>query len=240
MLDKSTHIFSNHLLQLHDYQALPKSGEELIWPSLLLFFSLTLLAFVKFVSFDKVIRILHSTFNKQVLQQLEREEFSPYKFYSLSLNFFFILNISFVGYKLNHMYKWILVDSGSFLQFAFLVLVISTGYFIKSIINALIGLFTGELKLISDYVTRTSLINQAFGLFLFPLVVMLEFSPFDPMIFIILSLLVLAVSFLLKWYRGFIKGLVDERIGLLQIFTYFCGLEILPVLVMVKFVIETF
>lgn len=240
MIDRSEHIFLNHLLQLHHSRPVPNPSEDLVWPSLFLFISLILLAFVKAASFEKVVRILHSTFNKQVLQQLEREEVSQYKFYSLALNFFFILNISFLGYKINRMYEMVLVGSNPFFQFAFFVLIISSGYFVKALINTLIGIFTGEDKLISDYVTRTSLINQAFGLFLFPLIIMLEFSPFEPKVFVFLSLLVLAFSFLLKWYRGFIRSLVDERVGLLQIFTYFCGLEILPVLVLVKFVIETF
>ena len=82
MVDRSEHIFTNHLLQVSDYQPVLNPSEDLIWPSLFLFISLILLAFVKAASFEKVIRILHSTFNKQVLQQLEREEFSPYKFYT--------------------------------------------------------------------------------------------------------------------------------------------------------------
>lgn len=120
------------------------------------------------------------------------------------------------------------------------MIVVTLSYFTKTIINRLIAFFTNEDKLIGDYSTRSSLINQAFGIFLFPLIVLLEFSPFNPLTFISLALVVLALSFLLKWYHGLIKGLIDERIGLLQIFTYFCGLEILPVFVLVKFVIETF
>jgi hypothetical protein len=68
----------------------------------------------------------------------------------------------------------------------------------------------------------------------------MEFSKFNSLIFIWGGLLVLAMVVLLKWYRGLLMSLVIERIGLLQIFSYFCGLEILPVFVLVKYIIETF
>ncbi len=84
------------------------------------------------------------------------------------------------------------------------------------------------------------LVNQSFGLFLFPLIVLMEFSKFNPLIFIWCASLVLGTAVLLKWYRGVLMSLVVERIGLLQIFSYFCALEILPVFVLVKYIIETF
>jgi hypothetical protein len=75
---------------------------------------------------------------------------------------------------------------------------------------------------------------------LFPCVVLVELSPINPFIFISLGGIILATSILLRWYRGIIIGLVEQRLGFLQIFSYFCSLEILPVFVLVKYIIETF
>lgn len=234
------HIFRNHLLQKQSSAPVFNPSEDLIWPSVFLFLCLILLSLIKASSIEKVIRIVQSTLNKQVLQQLEREEANPYKFYSMGLMTFFLLNLTFLIYKINSIYQVILIESSDWLQFAFFFVVLLVGYFLKSFINWMIAFFTNEEKIVSEYVIRSTLINQAFGLFLFPLVILIEFSPFNPITFILLALLLLAFSFILKWYRGLIRGLIDERIGLLQIFTYFCGLEILPVFVLVKFLIETF
>lgn len=183
---------------------------------------------------------MQSTFSSQVLQQLEREEFNPFKFYSLGLNLIFILNVSFLVYKINTLYKFVLVDTSHLVQFWFFFGIVLIVFLFKILVNRTLTFFTDKRKVISEYATSSTLINQSFGLFLFPLIILIEFSPFDPLVFILGALTVLAASIILKWYRGVIMGLVEERIGLLQIFSYFCGLEILPVFVLVKYIIETF
>ncbi len=198
------------------------------------------MALIKFSSFSKVIKIVQSTFNLQALKQLEREELNPFRFYALGLNLFFMLNLSFLLYKLNSIYKFILVSSFSFYQFLFFfgIVLLIAGF--KLVINRLLSLFTNARKVIAEYSLNSLFINQTFGLLLFPWVVLMELGPFNPIAFIWVSLLVLSLAVLLKWYRGVIMGLVEERIGLLQIFSYFCSLEILPVFVLVKYIIETF
>jgi len=234
------HIFHDHLLQKHGTAALLKVNNELIWPSFFLFLCLGLLVLIKISAFPKVMRIIQSTFSSQILQQLEREEFNPLKFYSLALNLVFILNVSFLIYKINSLYKFVLVETSALMQFCFFFAIVLVVVILKVFINRSLAVFTDRRKVISEYVTSSTLVNQSFGLFLFPLIVLIEFSPLDPLIFIIGALIILVTSVIVKWYRGIIMGLVEERIGLLQIFSYFCGLEILPVFVLVKYIIETF
>ncbi len=234
------HIFLNHLLQTNELQPLLRHVRAQIWPSLFLMSCLVILVLIKISAFPKVLRIIQSSFNAQMLQQLEREEFNPFKFYSIALNSFFILNLSFLIYKINCIYKFVLNDHAYFFQFCFFLLIAIFGFTIKNLVNKALLFFTEERKVISEYVTNSTLVNQTLGLFMFPWIILLEFSKFDPLIFISASLIVMASALLLKWYRGIIMSLVNERIGLLQIFSYFCGLEILPVFVMVKYIIETF
>ncbi len=215
-------------------------SDNQLWPSVFLFFCLGLLVLIKISSFPKVIRIIQSTFSTQILQQLEREEFNPFKFYSLALNLVFILNVSFLVYKINSLYKFVFIETSHLTQFCFFFVIVVFVFSFKALINRSLALFTDKRKVISEYVTSSTLVNQSFGLFLFPLIILIEFSPFNPRIFITGAILVLASAILLKWYRGIIMGLVEQRLGLLQIFSYFCGLEILPVFVLVKYIIETF
>jgi hypothetical protein len=92
----------------------------------------------------------------------------------------------------------------------------------------------------ADYTTSSGLLNQTFGLFIFPFIVLAEFTDFNPLIFLYVAVAVFVASMVLKWYRGMMMSLVEQRLGILQIFSYFCGLEILPLFVVIKFVIETF
>ena len=233
-------IFSDHLLPKQHLAPLPRVEHELIWPSVFFVICLALLALVKFSSFSKVLKIVQSTFSLQALQQLEREELNPFRFYALGLNLFFVLNLSFLLYKVNSIYKYILVKSYGLNQFFFFFACILVVIALKAIANLLLGHFTNEKKVLSEYGINSLFINLTFGLLLFPCIILMELSPFNPLIFISAAFIVLASSVLLKWYRGVIMGLVEERLGLLQIFSYFCSLEILPVFVLVKYIIETF
>ncbi len=234
------HIFQNHLLPKQSHSLSLHGNEELIWPSLFLIFCLLLLVIIKMRALSKVIRIIQSTFSKQLLQQMEREEFNPFKLSSVILNLFFILNLSFLIYKINSIYKFVLIEKVSLVQFFFFLALIILISSLKVITNFALSLLTGERKIITEYSINSSLINQTFGLFIFPWIILAEFSKFNPLIFVCGAIIVLTLAILIKWYRGVIMGLVQERIGLLQIFSYFCGLEILPIFVIVKFIIETF
>jgi hypothetical protein len=236
----SEHIFSNHLLVRSHDAPIERLVAEEMWPSVFLLCCLVTLVLVKVNAYPKVLRIIQSTFSAQILQQLEREEVNQVRFYSVALNLFFILNVSFIIFKINAVYHYVLVGSDHLLQFSFFLGLTVLVYLLKQFFNRLLAFFTGQVKLISEYLVNTTLVNQTFGLFLFPWVVLMQFTEFNPLLFIWAAVAVLVAAAAVKWYRGLMMGLVQERIGLLQIFSYFCGLEILPVFVLVKYIIETF
>jgi hypothetical protein len=234
------HIFYQHLLQKQHALPLVKSNTEQVWPSVFLISCLAILALVKISAYSKVVKIVQSTFSAQAMHLLEREEINPFKFYHLALNLFFVLNLSFLCYKINSIYTLILPQESRFIQFCFFVLMVCIVFVFKLLLNNLLGFFTNERKVVTEYTVNSILINETFGLLLFPWIMLAEFSSFNPLVFVCGAVIILAASLLLKWYRGVIIGLVEERIGLLQTFSYFCGLEILPVLVLVKYIVETF
>ncbi len=234
------HIFATHLLtRQHQGPVVHVSNEE-IWPSVLLLLALLILVFVKARALAKVTRIVQSTFSNQILQQLEREEVNPFRFYAIALNLVFWMNMAFVCYKINAIYGLVFLNVPHLLQYLFFLLLFLSGFLIRILLNNLLSAFTGEKKLLSNYLINSQLINQTFGLFIMPFIILAEFSGINPLLFLGGSVLVLAIGITLKWYRGLMMGLVQERVGLLQIFSYFCGLEILPTLVLVKYLIETF
>ena len=236
----SSHIFEDHLLRAGNLAPLARTVNEEIWPSLLLVTCLLILVLVKIRSFPKVVRIVQSTFSKQILQQLEREEINAFRFYAVGLNILFIFNIAFLLYKINQHFQVVFEERGHLSQFLFFTGITLGVILAKNLLNLLLGICTGERRAIADYLVNSSLINQTFGLFLFPCIILMEFSPFNPLIFIWTGVTIVIAGIFIKWYRGLLMGLVEQRIGLLQIFSYFCGLEILPVFVLVKYIIETF
>ncbi|MDP1803479.1 MAG: DUF4271 domain-containing protein [Bacteroidota bacterium] len=236
----SNHIFSDHLLQKQHLSPLLKNHTDVIWTSVFFLLCLGLLVFIKVTSYSKVLKIIQSTFNSNALHELEREESKSFKLYSVLLSLFFILNVSFLLYKVNSFYNLVFTESALFVQFTFILLIVLLFIAFKSALNQFICFLSNDWKTISDYAYNSIKINQTFGIFLFPWLVLAELTRFNAFIFISGAFVVLAASLVYRWYRGVIIGLIEERVGLLQTFTYFCGLEILPVIVLVKYIIETF
>jgi hypothetical protein len=213
---------------------------ELTWPSVFLVICLALIALVKIRWFQKFSRILQSVFSRQLQQQLEREEISPFRFYWLALNLLLILNLAFLCWKVNSLEGLVLSEATAVVQFLFffaIILLLFTG---RYLMDRVVAQVTGTGKLMAEYGVNSSLVNHCLGVVIFPLAMLAEFSPFEPYIFIYISVFIILLAFLLKWYRGLRKGLAEEHIGILQIFSYFCALEILPVSVLVKYIIITF
>jgi hypothetical protein len=239
-LAANSHLFYDHLLQRQHLNPVLKNQTYLVWTSVYILFCLSLIVFIRVTSYTKIIKIIQSTFNSNALRELEREETKGFKIHSILLSLFFLLNISFLLYKLNAFYKFVFSDKSLFLQFALIFFIVLVFVLIKNFLNQFICFLSNNYKTLSDYSYNSIKINQTFGLFLFPWLIMAELTDFNPLIFVSGAFVVVTASIVYRWYRGVIIGLIEERIGLLQTFTYFCGLEILPVIILVKYIIETF
>ncbi len=239
-LAANSHLFYDHLLQRQHLNPVLKNQTYLVWTSVYILFCLALIVFIRVTAYTKVIKIIQSTFNSNALRELEREETKGFKAHSILLSFFFLLNISFLLYKLNAFYKFVFSDKSLFLQFTLIFFIVLVFVLIKNFLNQFICFLSNNYKTLSDYSYNSIKINQTFGLFLFPWLIMAELTDFNPLIFVSGAFVVVTASVVYRWYRGVIIGLIEERIGLLQTFTYFCGLEILPVIILVKYIIETF
>lgn len=236
----NTDIFYDHLLQKQHLTPLLKNHNEVIWTSVFFLFCLALIVFVKVTSYSKVLKIIQSTFSSNALHELEREEGKSFKLHSVLLSLFFLLNVSFLLYKVNSFYNLVFTESPLFMQFTYIFLILLIFIGLKTFLNQFISFLSNDKKTISEYAYNSVKINQTFGIFLFPWLILAELTKFNALIFVSGAFVVLAVSLIYRWYRGVIIGLIEERVGLLQTFTYFCGLEILPVVVLVKYIIETF
>jgi hypothetical protein len=46
--------------------------------------------------------------------------------------------------------------------------------------------------------------------------------------------------FVLRLFRGFLISVSEQNVGIIYIFLYLCGLEILPLLILIKFLMTNF
>jgi len=219
---------------------LPRTDPRAIWPSFILLTSLIIVAFVRVNAYSRVSQTIQAGIYRQASQKLERQDANIFSVVPLLLLLLYVLNISFVLYRTNVYFHLVFNDLGggiTYLIFAGIVLLM---FLLRVIVNSILGFITGESQLIGEYTQSGFVLLQTFGLVLFPVVILMEFSPVEPLIFLYTSMVLAGISILIHWFRGLIHAIGVRGIGILQIFCYFCALEILPILVLVKFIIETF
>jgi len=235
------HIFSGHLL--HTSQQLELQREvptEQIWISVFLMAGIGLLSTCQNYSFRDLVRNIQAGFNTGKLRKFEYRESFRLEFQPLLLDLFFILNLAFIGLMVNKNYGFVQQGSSFPAHLFFFFVLVAVLFAMRWLGDSLLVLVSSKGRLLEEYRALSKNIDRITGLFLFPLSLMLGLTQVNPDLLIIFSIVLLSICFLTKWTRGFMLAFGEEGIGILQILTYFCGLEILPPLVVVKFVIETF
>ncbi|HQQ95140.1 MAG TPA: DUF4271 domain-containing protein [Bacteroidia bacterium] len=236
-----THIFSEHILKPHHQGAIPLlRNSDPLWMSLYLVAGISLLVLIRHAYLRDFFSLANWFSGQQSQRKLSRDESGQFRFYPVLMNLFFVMNLAYLAYQVNTNFHLILKGSAFILQFLFFFVCILALIFYKWIINRILATVSNEPKLVSEYDLITASSNQLTGLILFPLIVLNTFSNLLPQFVFLTSLSVLGFMLLFKWGKGFVLGALEERIGILQILTYFCALEILPQLMAVKFIIETF
>jgi len=199
-----------------------------------------LLVVIRHVYFQNLSRLGIWNFGLQSQRKFTREESGRARFYPQFLGLFFVLNTTFLAYLVNQNFHLILNGRTFLVQFLFFFTLVLFVLVLKWFLNKLIATITGETRIVSEYNHISSSTDQLAGLLLFPLIVLNAFSEILPQFVFITSLCLLGFMLLLKWSRGFVLGLAEERVGILQILAYFCALEILPQLIVVKYIVQTF
>ncbi len=233
-------VFKNHALQPQHKTPILTNVPVYYWPSFLLFIIFGIYVSVRITDPKKILKIIFSVFNLQMEKQLLREDYKLYKRVSLLLSFCFVTVFAFLLYKINNRFDLILEDTTSLIQFLFFVTVVVLMYVVKIFVTYLFSIITTKHELGSEYIFNVFLHSQVIGIILFPMVVCLQFSRYPIEWFLYPSMVIYILFFTLRTFRGFVIASSEQNSGFLYIILYFCALEILPLLVLVKFLVNHF
>lgn len=217
----------------------PRNPQQ-VWISAYLLAGLLILTTVKKYSFPNLLRSLQFGFSFQAQRKFERIELGKKEIFPQLLNVFYVLNVSFLAFSVNSTYGLLFPDRDFLFQVLFFMGLTLTLLLIKSVSNLILVAVTSKGKFINEYQIISGNMNRISGLFIFPIMLLFGFSEMNSNYLVILALVLMGSLLLIKWAKGILLSLGEEGLGILQILTYFCALEILPHLVLVKFTIETF
>ncbi len=235
-------IFKNHELKLVHQKLDPilhfNSQEH--WPALLLFGLLALYVYIKNVDSGKIIKIGLSVFSLQASKQLYREDYKLSKRVSVFLSLCFILVISFLIYSLNKRFDLILNNVNSVYQYLFFSILVVLMYSVKISLNYILSSIFHQIDLAKEYTFNIFVFSQLAGLLLFPFALFIQFSQFPKEWFLYPCIILVFSTLILRLYRGIVISTIEGNVGFLYILLYLCALEVLPLLILIKFLVINF
>lgn len=233
-------MFVGHSLKIIHSTPMLKINTPTYWQGIILFLIFSIYVLIRVSEPKKILKIFTSVFSLQEAKQLFREEFKLTKRLSVLLAIGFILVISFLIQFTNQYFGLILHDYSHLQQYGFFVMTVSLVYLVKFLANYILAFISLNNELSKEYLFNVFVFAQTIGIIIFPLIVCLQFTKYPAEWFLYPSLIICAGFYGLRMFRGFIISSSEQSIGILYIFLYLCALEILPMLVLIKFLLVNF
>ena len=181
--------------------------------------------------FNNLFRVF---FNTSLRQSQLTDQLLQAKQVSLFFNMLFAVSGGlYVYFLLNHFYR--IKTAGSIGTLGICTLVIAVIYFLKYLTLKFTGWLTGYREAANTYLFIIFLINKILGILLIPFVVVIAFgASFLQYPAIIISLLLIALMFLLRFLRSYGLLRKDIKVSRAHFFLYIAGIEVIPLLLIYK------
>ena len=181
--------------------------------------------------FNNLFRVF---FNTSLRQSQLTDQLLQAKLASMLFNLFFAITGGLYIYFLLSYHGWISGEN-SLLAMSMSIGMLALIYFIKFLTLKFTGWLTGYKEVADTYLFIIFLINKILSVLLIPFIIVLAFSlPVIKSIAAAISLLMIALLFLLRFLRSF--GLLKHQIkvGWFHFLLFIIGIEILPILLIYK------
>ena len=206
------------------------------WLTIVLLLALVLFATVRRGWSKYLENLFHSVVNYSTANRMFREQNYSFQHGAFRLDIYFYLVFSVFLFQLIRFFR---IDV-SFQNYQLYILILAGVWFffmLKKFLYKTTGFIFENSGETSEFLFNLDNHVRVAGLLIFPMVAVISFSSFNslgiPVYFGIL--LVSAVYFLLL-FRGFMI-LLKKQFSILYLFLYFCTLEILPLVLVYKFLV---
>tara|TARA_B100000900_G_scaffold409480_1_gene425483 strand:- start:1825 stop:2475 length:651 start_codon:yes stop_codon:yes gene_type:complete len=198
------------------------------WVFIACVFLLAVIAFLRVYFGRGLWLISQAAFTQRHANQFLRENnnlnLSPYLF-----SLFVLVLTFFIAHPSWNQTSWSIL---TLLEYTFWI---SLFFSSKYLLIRWIGHILQQLYLFEEVIFHSFLFEKVAGLLMFPFLVLSIYSPFDSVICLQIGLLFLFFFLLLKWVRMLWLGFFKRSFSKTHLFIYLCILEILPLVVIVKY-----
>lgn len=226
--------------QTVDSQIKPKYIEGKVqfdWITIVLIASFLLLGWIRLFNGKYLVSLVKAIVSNQESNTLYRDKNSLTERASFMLNLLFFSNISVFVIQLRHFWEVELaIEDTSLYGITFAALFAL--YVFRAISSWFIGYVFLKQKVFSEYFHNVNIFTKNNGLFLFPVVIILQFLSFEYIpVVVYAGLAFSAAMYLLLVIRAF-QIIIRKNVSIFYMILYLCAFEIAPFLIVIKILLS--
>ncbi len=229
--------FAGHLLHPEDFKTDMIQRLQPDWIMGILIFCLILLAWTQVFYHKRIRQVFRAPFSKRFINQLTRDGNLFKERISVTLGIVYLLCFSLLLYEFNE--QILKIDFRIIHGVALFGVIILANLGILTVKVALVQLIGGVFK------TRETTYNYLLNLLIFALLtgplmlgILVLILYLKLPVFLYICLVIFILVFIFRFIRGFFIGLALSKFSYLFLFVYLCSLEILPLLVIIKILLN--
>lgn len=230
-------LFRNHLLKVeNEIKPIVHVKEYQYWISGILLSSFIIIVWLWVIYKKRLEKMFVIFFTNKAGSRTTKEEYTSSKRYSIFLSLLYIMLLSLFFYQLLSYYNYFTASrSNEILFYAGICAIVILAYTTKFITVKGLGFIFNMKDETSEYIFNIFLFGKILGLFLFPIVLCAAFLRQIPAYYIFLTGgFLICFFFMYRTFRVIEISYHNNNISKYYLFLYLCGLEILPLVALIK------
>ncbi len=204
------------------------------WITILLLGSFLLLGWVRLFNKKYLTSLVKSVLSFKESNTLYREKNSLMVRASFIINFLFVSNVAVFTIQIRHYFDLGISGMEDYILYFIAMGVILALYIFRAITTFFIGAVFLKQKLFSEYFHNVNIFTKNIGMFLFPVVIALQFLSYEYIGFIIyVGIAISALLYLLQIFRAFQIN-IKKNVSIFYMILYLCAFEFSPFLIAYK------
>ena len=230
-------IFTGHELTPSGFPSARPREAVAVWIPAVLIACFILLAWVRVFDYQRFRQVLLAPFSKRFMHQLTREGNLFRERISIALGIVYLLTYALFLFEFNEqILGFSFPEAAGGWLFIVIILVFTVFTAVKVAVVRLLGIIFRTRETTDDYLLNTLILALVSGPFLLASLVLIVYI--KSAIPVMICAAVFSLLILFRFIRGFFIGLELRKFSYLFLFVYLCTLEFLPLLALVKILID--
>jgi hypothetical protein len=230
-------IFQSHQLHPTDFQINQVRKTQPDWVLAILLLCFVLIAWVQVFYHKRIQQIFRAPFSRRFINQLNRDGNLFMERIAVALGIVYLLAFSLFLYEFNEQILGFTFRGINGITLYILITLLNIGFLsAKVALVQLLGMIFKTRDTTSNYLLNLLIFALLSGPVLLAILIFAVYLKSIVLLYLCMSILIIIFTF--RFMRGFFIGMTLTKFSYLFLFVYLCSLEILPLLVLIKILLN--